>query len=172
MTEIGMDYFDAQIGCYCFPIGLDERIRVAGYEVKYLYLYFVFLPGEDGILIKDAEHTAFCFAEYVFEPSDRDAAYVDLVAKLTSIYGDVDVYKIEKPFKTESAANLMYVETNLWYGAEDTMVSVVRMDHQEVDYHKIKIKYGFMGADGLAENAYAAAMKEEKENAVSNIDGL
>ncbi len=158
------DTYKAELGCYSSASSSSLKdAKVAGYEIAGLYLYFVYLPGEDGILVKDKDHTALIYAYYKLEPKDPDAVYADLVSKLTSLYGDVDLHQEKDPY--------ISYEQNLWYGAEGTMVSLVREDYPSGN-HYIYIKYGFSGADDLMESAYDAVVLEETLNAASNTDGL
>lgn len=137
--------------------------KVAGYEVDEVEMLFTYLPGDDGILIKDNEHTALIYAEYKLEPKDSKAAFEDLTTKLTSIYGDVDA--------SQEDGFLIDYHQNMWYGAEGTKVSLVLQEYSS-DSQYLFIKYAFDGADTLMDQAYDALVLEEARNAASNIDGL
>ena len=156
------DYYKGELGCYEYTRS-SNAVQVAGYEVKDIYLYYAYHTGEDGLLIKDDEHTSLLYAYYKIEPKDPAAAYNDLIGKLTSLYGDVD-------FRQRSDSVITYTQ-NLWYGADGTMVSLVKADYS-TGSHYIYIKYGFSGADDLLNAAYDAVVLEERLNAASNVDGL
>ncbi len=158
------DYYKGHLGCYTYTMTSSLKdLKVAGYEIENLSLYFCYLTGEDGLLIKDEEHTALVFAYYKLEPKDHEAVYEDLITKLTSLYGDVDVTRHDSSYISHTQ--------NMWYGADETMVSVVKEDYP-TGSHYIYIKYGFSGADDLIKAAYEAAVLEETRNAASNTDGL
>lgn len=154
----------AEIGCYSYARSSSLKgVKVAGYEIEQLYLYFIFVPDESEKLIKDEAHTAFISGQYKIEPKDPDAVFDDLVSKLTSLYGDVDI--------EESKTGIIDKKMALWKGADGTMVSVFRQDYSS-GTHEIYIKYGSLVGDELIKNAYDAAVREENEGAASNTDGL
>lgn len=158
------EYFKAELGCYEYARSTTlENVKVAGYNIAGLYLYYVYVPGENGLLIKDNANTALAYAYYKLEPKDPEAVYADLVKKLTSLYGDVDEHQKKSPY-------IVY-EQNLWHGADGTMVSLVKEDYPSGS-HYIYIKYGYSGADELIAKAYDAIVLEEMLNAASNTDGL
>lgn len=158
------DYYNAPLGVttYARTSSLQD-LKVAGYDVYSLYLKFVSLPGDDGLLVNDNQHTALYYAYYQIAPKDGDAAYADLLNKLTSIYGDVDLNRVDDSFA-------VYTQ-NVWYGADGTAVSLVRETFpSSSDY--IYIKYSYRGGDELLKKAYAAVVLEEGVNAGNNTDGL
>ena len=162
--ESSWDYYKAELGCYAYSKSSSmKNVKVAGYEVDTIYLYFLYEVGADGLLIKDDTHTSLMYAYYKLEPKDPDAVYADLVAKLTSLYGDVDLHQQRSPYIT--------YEQNLWYGADGTMVSLVKEDYPSGS-HYIYIKYGVSGADEQIKAAYDAVVLEETKNAASDTDGL
>ena len=158
------DKYTGEMGCYSYVQSSTlKEMQVAGYDIEDLYLYFVFVPGDDGLLVKDKEHTALVYAYYKLEPKDPDAAYSDLLTKLTGLYGDVDLHQSKAPY--------ISYEQSLWEGGNGSKVSLVREDYPSGS-HYIYIKYGFAGADELMKKAYDALVLEESLNAVSNTDGL
>lgn len=158
------DSLKAEIGCYDFVRSRSlENVRVAGYQVSDLYLYYIYTPGENGLLVKDDEHTALIYAYYKLEPKDPESVFADLTKKLTGLYGDVDLHQKRTPY--------IAYEQNLWYGADGTMVSILKEDYPSGS-HYIYIKYGFAGGDDLMAKAYDAVILEETLNAASNVDGL
>ena len=74
--------------------GLPQGVTVAGYDVRDIYLNFVYTPDETGRLIQDKDHAVLCLAEYEFDFESKkesyDAALEDLTNKLTLLYGDID----------------------------------------------------------------------------------
>ena len=158
------DYYKAELGCYSYSKSSSmKNVKVAGYDVDTIYLYFLYTIDSNGLLVKDDDHTSLIYAYYKLEPKDPDAVYTDLVSKLTSLYGDVDLHQKKSPYTT--------YEQNLWYGADGTQVSLVKEDYPSGS-HYIYIKYGFSGADEQIAAAYNAVVLEETQNAASNTDGL
>lgn len=131
--------------------------EVAGYQTEDVELRFVYVPDENGDLVKDKEHTALYFAYYTIEPADRVAAYEDLTAKLTSLYGDAGYSNNGDVAQGESTVTT-------WYGAEGTMVSLWYSPSSS----RIYIHYGYLGGDQLLLNAQAAVDKAR----ANNTDGL
>lgn len=158
------DYYKAELGCYSYVQSSSKTdLKVAGYDVENIYLYFLYDIGQNGMLIKDDDHTSLIYAYYKLEPKDPEAVYSDLVTKLTSLYGDVDLHQKDSPY--------ISYEQNLWYGANGTMVSVVKESYPSgSDY--IYIKYGISSADEQIAAAYNAVVLEETQNAASSTDGL
>ena len=96
--EGSWDYFKAELGCYSYSQSSSmKNVKVAGYDVDTIYLYFLYDNGSDGLLVKDEAHTSLIYAYYKLEPKDPDTVYADLVAKLTSLYGDVDLHQKKSP---------------------------------------------------------------------------
>ncbi len=162
-TSSNMAYH-AEIGAYAYARASSlNGVKVAGYDVSKIDLYFAYLPGDDGLLVKDKEHTSLFYAYYCLEPKDPNAVFEDLKTKLTSLYGDVDY--------EQTKSSIISYEQALWNGADGTMVSLIREDYSSGS-HYIYIKYGFKGGNDLLKAAYEAAVLEETLNAVSNTDGL
>ncbi len=61
-------------------------VQIAGSELDDLRLYFVYKTNDEGLLVKDSDHTSLIFAEYTLRPKGIDVAYSDLISKLTSLY--------------------------------------------------------------------------------------
>ncbi len=139
-----------------------DGVKVAGYDVSNIHLCFAFVPNEKGLLEKDAEHTALYFAYYKLAPKNVDAAYEDLLAKLSSVYGEVD--------NTNYAGYTVLSTYNTWFGKDGTLVTLEKKDYG--DYAYIYIKYAFLGGNDLLQAAYDALVLEESLSSASNVDGL
>ena len=164
-TESGMSKYNGTLGGYTYASASSLKdLSVAGYPIESLYMYFIYTPGEEGMLIKDTEHTKLVYAYYKIKPKDLEAAYDDLTTKLTSLYGDVD--------ETDHSTFLIDDNQNLWYGANGTMVSVVSRDYNTTSTKELYIKYGFAGGDDLMKASYDALVLEESKKAANNTDGL
>ena len=150
--------------CYAKWSSLDG-VKVAGYQLADLDLYFVYVPDNNGKLVRDNGHLALIQGVYKFEPKDLDAAWEDLLAKLTRLYGDVD--------RSESSDGSGFIDTKMcqWNGADGTMVSLMAQDYTSSSKY-IYIKYGFSGGDQLMKNAYDALVRAETEDAAGDVDGL
>ncbi len=152
------------LGCYTYAMSSSlEGAKVAGYQIDQLYLYFTYLPDDNGLLVKDENHTALVYGMYKLEPKDVETVYSDLITKLTSLYGDVDVSQTKSPY-------ISYTQ-NAWKGADGTIVSLVKEDYPSGP-HYIWIRYSFEGANTLIDNAYEALVLEESINSASDTDGL
>jgi len=165
-TENGFGTYSGVLGGYIYAKSSSlEGMKVAGYDVDDIKMYFTYLPDDKGLLMKDEEHTALIYAYYKIEPKDLDSAYNDLVDKLSSLYGDIDLMQHDS-FMIDD-------RQSLWNGADGTMVSVVSRDYGSTTGTKeIYIKYAFKGGDELLNKAYEALVLEEKMNAGSNTEGL
>lgn len=130
-------------------------IIVAGQEASYIYLYFVYLVGEDGLLSDTSALVYACYDFYTDNKGEANALATYFTDKLSSLYGDID----------DSKSNSFYRQ-NLWLGGDETMVSVVCGDLYP---YKASVKYGFRGADKLMTDAYEALLYEES---LHGYDGL
>ena len=128
-------------------IGEFPENDVAGYSMNYIKSYFLYEPDENGMLVRDHEHGRFCAAFYSLKFNDDEstaAAWDDLTAKLTRLYGDVDETASEK-------------KINVWRGADGTMVV---LGVKKATNPFIEIRYSFEGMDELIQNAQAAVEHE------------
>ncbi|MBR6187052.1 MAG: hypothetical protein IKQ41_12440 [Clostridia bacterium] len=147
-------YNDEQLGRYYYASDSKKLngMKVAGYALSGLYLYFAGTSDDSGYLAMDETHGALLYAEYRINAHNYDAVFKDLLDKLTSLYGDADV---------TNDKGTQY----LWYGADGTMASLaLRGD--------ILIRYGFSGADALIEQAHQVLMNKEVLDAGNSTDGL
>ena len=127
---------------------LDEIRQVAGHPVVNINLTFAYTPGDDGMISKEAGHTALYSAYYVLKPDDKEAAVDDLTQKLASLYGNDWILTTNE--------NGMVWKT--WTGANGTMVALYDKGGSN---NYLWIYYSFAGADDLLRNAQA-----------SNVGGL
>ena len=153
---------DAEIGCSVSaePESL-KGVKVAGYELDGISLNFAHTADAEGRLVYDEEHTAFCYGAYQIRCADCDAAFDDLTAKLSSLYGDVGL-QIAKP-------GYISYYMNLWYGQEGTMVSVYLAKY--VSSSLLYVKYGTKAADEYAQAALAA-LNSAQPTDIGDVDGL
>lgn len=164
MTDDRSDYFDGHVvgSTYARSSSLKE-MKVAGYELAGLRLRFAWVPGENGLIVEDNDHTALFYAEYEIEPKDLDAVYADLTAKLTSLYGE--------PASTKSSGLTIDCKYTIWNGADGTMLVLVSKKYSSGSKN-IYIRYGTTEGDTWLQNAYQALILQESIEAASNVDGL
>ena len=140
-----------------------KNMKVAGYEVSGMYMYFAIVPGADGLPTENVSDSALVMAYYKIEPKDPDAAYEDLCTKLTGLYGDADYSYEKSPYIT--------YKYTVWYGSDGSAVSLVKEDYPSGS-HYIYIKYAAANADEVLKKAYDALVLKESKEAASNVDGL
>ncbi len=121
---------------------------------------FVYLPGEDGSLIRNHDNSALISAKYCLTPSDPDAAFDDLTKKMTELYGEMVRENKEKEDTFR-----------IWEGTNGTMVTLQRGKYI-IEDNGVFIRYTFQGADTLLDQAHEAVILEEKNNTESNYNGL
>ena len=101
----------------------DPGIKVAGYDVDDVYLYFAKCPGENGVIDLNKPILSLHAAEYKIHISGSGMAVeaaADLKRKLSDIYGPV--YKTEvKTEKWTDEVTYYY----LWKGKNSTYVSLI-----------------------------------------------
>lgn len=158
------EYYKGAVGysVHARPSSL-ENLKVAGYEVGSMYMYFAIIPGSDGMPTNDAKDTAFIEAYYKIEPKDADSAYEDLLIKLSGLYGEVS-------YSYEKSPYISY-KYNIWQGSDGSRVCLEKEDYPSGS-HYIYIKYAAGNAGELLSNAYQALVLEESAGAASNVDGL
>ncbi len=132
-------------------------LKVAGYPLSEIQLFFLGTSDGNGNLITDETHSALIYTQYYFGPfkskSARNEAFADLLDKLTALYGDIDVSRTDK-------------SAYLWYGADGTMVSLINSSGTA-----FMIRYGFSGADEMIELAHQILNYGDVLD-TSNTDGL
>lgn len=158
---------EGELGVYC-SVGYSARkdMKVAGYALDDVDLYYLYIPDADGMLIRDAEHLGLYFASYKLDVKDPKAAYEDLTGKLTGLYGD--------PASTQHDDGYGYIVSDqlLWTGANGTLVSLVMQDYPDNNMTNLYIKYGTLSGNDMLDTAFTAAQAEESRNAEGDTDGL
>lgn len=157
--------FREYLGCYSYSSEkYYDSFEVAGYPVKELSMHYAYLPGEDGLLVRDIDHAVFIKAYYILTPKDAVTAFEDLTNKMTDLYGEMKQ-------ETTEGSSIIYT-FRVWDGKDGTMVAVEFEDYQTSGSKYIYIRYTFKGADMLIEQAHEAVLLEERLHAESNYDGL
>ena len=162
--ESGSTLVNAAAGGYVNIYPRD--LKVAGYDVNSMQIYFTYVPDAEGNLVRDTDHTAMIYAYYQLDVKDPVAAFEDLSGKLSGLYGDVT--------STDHYDGYGYIVSDqlLWKGQNGTMVSLVLEDYPESKLTNLYIKYGTADADQQLLDAFKAVQKEEGQNAEGNTDGL
>lgn len=157
-------YFDGHVTGYTSARSSSlEGIRVAGYELSGLRLRFAWVPGNDGLIVEDNDHTALFFAEYEISPKDLDSVYADLTKKLTSLYGE--------PAATKTDGFIINETYTIWYGGNKTMLVLLSNEYSSGS-KEILIRYGTTEGDEWLQKAYDALILKETLEAASSVDGL
>lgn len=140
-----------------------EGMKVAGYEISDISLYFARVPDENGLLVDDDSYTSLYYASYEITPKDPEAALADLREKLIGLYGE--------PSDEDESDSYIARKYTLWRGANDTIVLLVGSDYGSGSY-KIEIRYATLEGNQMLQTALDALAKQEKLDAASNTDGL
>ena len=141
-----------------------EGIKVAGYELSDISLYFARVPDENGLLVDDDSYTSLYYASYEITPKDPEAVLADLREKLIGLYG-------EPSAEDESDSYIIARKYTRWQGANDTIVLLVGSDYGSGSY-TIEIRYATLEGNQMLQTALDALAKQEKLDAASNTDGL
>lgn len=157
-------YFDGHVCGYINARSSSLKgMKVAGYEVTGITMRFAWVPNENGLIIEDDSHTALYYAEYEISPKDPDAVYTDLVAKLSTLYGDIDY--------TQEDGFIIKEKYSVWFGGDGTIVALVSEEYSSGN-SDIEIRYGTTAGNDLLQTAYNALILKEKLDAASDTSGL
>lgn len=99
-------------------IGTPEvagSVKVAGYGLNSIVLLFAYTAGDDGMLERDEEHTAFALGQYTIHPLKLNECFDDLIAKLTMLYGEP-----EATVQLDAEAQTGITKYTAWRGAEES----------------------------------------------------
>lgn len=103
----------------------------------------------------------------IFDVEDVSGAYIDLRAKMTSLYGEGED-EIGNPSED-------YYST-VWYGENDTAVRLLVRSNSQYEGFSIRLVYGKTNSDGyveyLEELARQEQIQEEQSNRSESTDGL
>ena len=130
--------------------GIDAIGDVAGYELYKIFLYFAFVPDEDGSIVRDEEHTALYGAVYctlgpIGVQKTQEQSFEDVKAKLSSLYGEPEMENTRP----------------IWRGADGTMASLNKGARKS----GVDIRYATEAGDAMLEaclNAEIAAKEAAK----------
>lgn len=158
-------------------------VFVAGHKVSYPSLYFLY-DVKDGVV--DRSKVNFVKASYRFYTEDQFAVFDDLLEKLSTIYGEPNIYVHTQKFI--NAMNEMHTVAS-WYGPNDTAIVLSKewrtldgVTKEKTDYigdDTVNLRYGVLNTSESIDTIEAEnqAMKLEAEQQriqenKENKDGL
>lgn len=112
----------------------SSSLKVAGYPVDKVTLYFAAVPNSSGKIDHQSKNTALYMAKYTITPSDLTAAMTDLTTKLSGIYGDVK----KTDDSSDCSSTYTYVQ---WSGSNNTTVTLVGEVDDINGHDKVYIYY-------------------------------
>lgn len=152
-------YSGEELGAFCSLIGSDGKyVPVAGYDTILSEMVFAYTPNDDGIIDYNSQNTALIQAMYSIETIVPHVVFDDLLAKLTSVYGE-PVY--EK--RTTGSCPV-------WTDQDGGMVGLIIKSDDVVI-----IRYTFKGADQLITDAHSILVEMETRKTLdvqSDTSGL
>ena len=145
----------------------QSSLKVAGYDVATVKLYFAYTANANGEIDRKVENTSFYLARYTIEPADYEVASGDLLEKLTGIYGTPK--KVENSNECASG-NATYYR---WEADNDSFVVLTREDTSFSGEPDIYIYYGNNKGTDLIK-ACEAILKKAEANSLKDAgsDGL
>lgn len=141
-------------------------LKVAGYPVKQIKLYFACLPNKDGKIDFKKENTFFYRAEYLFAIKGTSWEGEDLLNKLKDVYG----YDCEVSEKDDCGEYYTFYD---WYIGDETMLEM----GFETDEETVHVFYASKRGDDILHQAYDIQDKDareafERESQKNGTEGL
>ena len=148
-------------------------INVGGYEVDTVDAFFLHTYDDDGVSDKKSDSNLYYAAYWFSSVLDKQAAYNDLVLKLSSLYGTPQKFNESK----SGTERTEFCQIAYWYGANNTGVRLwyyYRTDNKtnEVLFSNMILKYGRTDSIVMLKALEAAMAREELKSAQGNVDGL
>lgn len=134
-------------------------LKVAGYDINYVELFFVYTPNSEGKIDHKIENTSFYLARYSIIPKDYEAAMTDLKSKLTNLYGTVKSRDNSDECASGNAGSYLQ-----WDGDNSTRVVIIREDNPFLSDYEFYIFYANDGGTSLIKNAEKLQRQEELNN--------
>ncbi len=136
-----------------------DGAKIAGYDIREIQTFWAC----------DEDDSALLAVKVILKVNDKAAAYDDLVAKLTSLYGEGQNVK-------------HYAQVNAWLGANNTAVLITADGHNtaselltERSGDRLALIYGTLDAQNILEAYYAeylASYKPEPTVNPGDVSGL
>lgn len=150
----GYEDYNSVNNCLKYSIYYDNVLTVAGYNVRWINLCFLYGYTEENIVLRNENDLSLFSAEYHLEVVDPLTSAEDLTAKLSDLYG---LGKIgENDFK---------YNTVTWYGDNNTAVQLEYSDDH------ITIRYGNTDDTEII-GLTQALIVEEQARTGGNTEGL
>ena len=138
--------------------GIGNSFFVAGHSVNEVYLWALYGSGS-GSVEREKELSKLYKAAYYFDDADKDAAYNDLLEKLSDLYGS--------PAVRQEETDDRYA---MWYGANNTGVILRKQKLFSTVY--LSLCYGRSDADSLIAELKTSFAEENQSVAGNEYDGL
>lgn len=146
-----------------------DGLSVAGYKVYWAEMNYV-ATLEDGVLKYDDAHSVFYAGQYLIHAQDANAAFDDLLDKLTQKYGectwsgeDIETYYGRRNLYSSNAPKERYA---IW-DAEDSdyILALTCLDQQEGSNYEdtIIIVYGWKPGELMMANGYPTAIADRQK---------
>lgn len=136
---IGDNEFPSVLYVEAEPTASSE-FMVAGRKVSHIELVFAYTKDENGELPQDLKHTALYIARYHFKGKSESGKFDDLDNKLSSIYGETELYR-----KPPGLFNASYKK--IWEGSNETFAVLVD------DGYYVDLYYFWKNGEHLAKEA-------------------
>lgn len=176
--------YDYPDGWECLYMGFGEyAMKVAGYDVI-MSVACRYDIGENDEILKDKSDSVLCSASYTFDVIDYVAAYDDLKAKLTSLYGDgIETTDTDEGYHWGMNTSGEYhttVKLTTWVGENDTEAklycSVDDVDDPLLQNDLLVLYYGKTSEDENIERLqkllHVEALSNEQESRNDDTSGL
>ena len=164
IIDEGRQYYNGHVCGYTYARSSSlTDMKVAGYDVSGITLRFAWVPGDDGLIVEDQDHTALYYAKYEITPKDPEAVLADLTTKLSSLYGEPDA--------TKTSGSVIKETYTIWYGGEGSIVALVGRNYSSGSY-EIEIRYATTQGNEMLQTAYDALILQETLDAATSVDGL
>lgn len=140
-----------------------DDIKVAGYEISNMNLYFMKTVSEDGTINHNKSKAIFYMGTYEIDDCvDRIEVFDDLTEKLTSLYG---------PISYEQFNNII---ARIWKDEFGNCVALIRYDTSYDSFDEVKIVYmsgSAMNDIQILDNAlYNETINENNQSRLDNAD--
>ena len=140
-----------------------ENIKVAGYPVSSIYLYFMKPVNIDGTINHNKNEAIFYMGRYIISDCiDRVEVFDDLTEKLTSLYGPISYEQFDGQV------------ARIWKDEFSNCVALIRHDTKYENLNDIEIVYmsgSAMNDMQILDNAlYNETINENNQNRIDNAD--
>ncbi|MBQ9265161.1 MAG: hypothetical protein IJ189_13265 [Clostridia bacterium] len=181
-SKINGDFSNASDGFAPYPSGWVAfaplswyDVKVAGLEVKDMYIYCCY-GIEDDHLLKDADSSQFYLASYSFGTNNKAEAYLELISKLSSLYGEGNEQTDDQSYLPGETFMDHSVK---WEGDNHTAAVLsyrgLQSDDGEMIYDILQLTYGKTDSDTLIQaicDLSESAAVNAKAQHTDDVNGL